>query len=100
MKYLVGLLALAVLVPVAGAGASSSARPEASADSVYSWNLIAVNTLSALPPTAGGAPPAAQVEMGMVEGAVYDAINAITPGHYRPYLLSRRLYNAAPPHSP
>jgi hypothetical protein len=95
MKYLVGLLVLVVLVPVAGAGASSSARPAASADSVYAWNLIAVNTLNGLPPAAGGAAPAAQVEMGMVEGAVYDAVNAITPKHYRSYLLTRRFSAAA-----
>ena len=28
--------------------------------------------------------------MGMVQGAVYDAVNAITPKHHRPYLLKRR----------
>jgi hypothetical protein len=93
MKYLVGLAALVSLV--AGAGASSAAQPAASAGSVYAWNLTAVNTLSALPPPAGGAPPAAQVEMGMVAGAVYDAVNAITPKHYRSYLLTRRFANAA-----
>ena len=84
MKYLLGLVALVTLVPVAGAGASSAAQPAASADSVYAWNLTAVDTLNALPPPAGGAAPAAQGEMGMVEGAVYDAVNAITPKHYRP----------------
>ena len=31
----------------------------------------------------------------MVEGAVYDAVNAITPKHYRPYLLTRRFSAAA-----
>jgi hypothetical protein len=90
MKYLVGLAVLVSLVAVVGAGASSAAQPVAAADSVYAWNLTAVDTLNALPPSAGGAAPAAQVEMGMVEGAVYDAVNAITPKHYRPYLLGRR----------
>jgi len=33
--------------------------------------------------------------MGMVQGAVYDAVNAITPKHYRPYLLTRRFSAAA-----
>ncbi|HEU5211897.1 MAG TPA: vanadium-dependent haloperoxidase [Gaiellaceae bacterium] len=33
--------------------------------------------------------------MGMVQGAVYDAVNAITPKHYRPYLLNRRFGNTA-----
>jgi hypothetical protein len=95
MKYFVGLAAVVSLVAVAGAGESSAAQPAASADSVYAWNLTAVNTLIALPPAAGGAPPAAQVHMGMVGGAVYDAVNAITPKHYRPYLLTRRFSAAA-----
>ena len=33
--------------------------------------------------------------MGMVQGAVYDAVNAITPKHHRPYLLKRRFGNRA-----
>jgi hypothetical protein len=28
--------------------------------------------------------------MGMTQGAVYDAVNAIGPKHHRPYLLNRR----------
>ena len=59
------------------------------------WNLIAVNTLTGFPGPAGGAPPATQVNMGMVQGAVYDAVNAITPKHHRPYLLNRRFGNTA-----
>jgi hypothetical protein len=31
----------------------------------------------------------------MVQGAVYDAVNAITPKHHRPYLLTRRFGNTA-----
>ena len=57
---------------------------------VTEWNLIAVNTLIGLPGPAGGAPPAAQIHVGMVQGAVYDAVNATAPKHYRPYLLDRR----------
>ena len=57
---------------------------------VTEWNLIAVNTLIGLPGPAGGAPPAAQIHVGMVQGAVYDAVNATEPKHYRPYLLNRR----------
>jgi hypothetical protein len=81
---------LVVMVAVAGAGASRVAQPAPSADAVYAWNLTAANTLSALPAPAGGAPPASQVEMAMVAGAVYDAVNAITAKHYRPYLLTHR----------
>jgi hypothetical protein len=95
MKHLLGFAALVSLIAVVGAAASTSNKPRGSADSVYAWNLTAVNTLNALPPPAGGAAPAAQVSMGMVEGAVYDAVNAITPKHYRPYLLTRRFSAAA-----
>ena len=57
---------------------------------VTEWNQIAVNTLVGLPGPAGGAPPSAQIHVGMVQGAVYDAVNATEPKHYRPYLLDRR----------
>ena len=75
----------------------ASAAPPATADStaVTQWNLIAVNTIITLPGPAGGAPQAAQINMGMVQGAVYDAVNAITPKHHRPYLLTRRFGTTA-----
>ena len=50
-----------------------------------------MNTLVAFPGPAGGAPPALQIHMGMTQGAVYDAVNATEPKHYRPYLLNRRV---------
>ena len=62
----------------------------ASGAAVRAWNEIAVNTLIGLPGPAGGAPPAAQVHVGMVQGAVFDAVNAIGRKHYRPYLLNQR----------
>jgi len=74
------LIALA-LVALAG--------PVAQANEVTNWNQIATNTLVAFPGPAGGAPTALQVNMGMTQGAVYDAINAIEPRH-RPYLLAMR----------
>src|SRR5437667_5827357 len=77
------LIALA-LVALAG--------PVALANEVTNWNQIATNTLVAFPGPAGGAPTALQVNMGMTQGAVYDAINAIEPRH-RPYLLVTR-FNA------
>jgi hypothetical protein len=49
-----------------------------------------MSTLVAFPGPAGGAPPALQIHMAMTQGAVYDALNAITPKHHRPYLLKRR----------
>jgi hypothetical protein len=62
----------------------------ARANAVTDWNSIAVSTLIAFPPLAGGAPPAQQISMAMTQGAVYDAVNAIEPRHHRPYLLQRR----------
>src|SRR4030095_500617 len=75
---------------------SAGDAPAATATNpVTDWNLTAVNTLTTLPGPAGGAPPASQINMGMVQGAVYDAVNAITPKHHRPYLLNRRFGNTA-----
>jgi hypothetical protein len=79
-----------VLLSALGLVGASAAPPVADATAVTHWNLIAVNTLTGLPGPAGGAPPAAQIHMGMVQGAVYDAVNATTPKHHRPYLLMRR----------
>ena len=46
-----------------------------------------MNTLIGLP-GRGRRPARRPGERGMVQGAVYDAVNAIEPQHYRPYLLS------------
>jgi hypothetical protein len=80
----VSILALVAAMPTAAAPVVTATNP------VTDWNLTAVNTLTTLPGPAGGAPPASQISMGMVQGAVYDAVNAITPKHHRPYLLKRR----------
>jgi hypothetical protein len=89
-------IAFVALVGVLGAlGASAAPPAESDASAVTQWNLIAVTTLTGLPGPAGGAPPASQINMGMVQGAVYDAVNAITPKHHRPYLLNRRFGNTA-----
>jgi hypothetical protein len=76
-------------------GASAAPPATADATAVTHWNLIAVSTTTGIPGPAGGAPPASQINMGMVQGAVYDAVNAITPKHARPYLLNRRFGNTA-----
>jgi len=54
-----------------------------------------MSTLVVIPGPAGGAPPALQISMAMTQGAVYDAINATEPKHYRPYLLQRRFGSTA-----
>ena len=92
-----GFLRLAALAAVALVGAlgviGAAAAPPAEADAgaVIQWNAIALNTLAGLPQPAGGAAPSSQINVGMVQGAVYDAVNAITPKHHRPYLLQRIL---------
>jgi hypothetical protein len=66
------------------AGNTVTAAP----NEVTKWNAIAVNTVLAQPPNAS-APPAAFVFMGMVQGSVYGAVNAID-GRHRPYLVMQR----------
>ena len=86
--WLVG--AAVALLAAFGVVGASAAPPGEDAAAVLQWNQIAVTTLIGLPGPAGGAPPASQIHVGMVQGAVYDAVNAITPKHHRPYLLERR----------
>jgi hypothetical protein len=71
---------------------SVSAAPPAGTDAseVSHWNEVAASTLIAFPPPNGGAAPAFQINMGMVQGAVYDAVNAIGPKKHQPYLLKQR----------
>ena len=89
-------VAVGAVVGALGVLSASAAPPaEADATSVTQWNLTAASTLAGLPMPAGGAAPATQISMGMVQGAVYDAVNAITPKHHRPYLLTRRFGNTA-----
>jgi hypothetical protein len=69
------LIALA-LVPLA-------APRVARANAVIDWNLIASNAIVV---TAGQPPPVSALSFAMVQGAVYDAVNAIDRG-YQPYLV-------------
>jgi hypothetical protein len=97
------IAAVVSLVAVLG-GLSASARgepagkgvgPTAAGNAVTEWNQVATDTLVQFPGPAGGAPSALQLNMGMTQGAVYDALNAITPKHHRPYLLKRRFSSKA-----
>src|SRR6266513_4397351 len=75
------IVILPLLIAVAlVALASPSAAP---ADAVTDWNLIASNAIVV---TAGQPPPVSVLHFAMVQGAVYDAVNAIDRGH-RPYLV-------------
>jgi hypothetical protein len=89
----VAFIPVAVGALLGGLGTFSvSAAPPVGTDAteVSHWNQVAATTLIAFPPPNGGAAPAFQVNMGMVQGAVYDAVNAIGPKQYRPYLLKKR----------
>jgi hypothetical protein len=53
------------------------------ANAVADWNLIASNAIVV---TAGQPPPVSVLHFAMVQGAAYDAVNAIDRG-YQPYLV-------------
>jgi hypothetical protein len=82
----VGVLIAVIAIPVHGA---SAATPPQRSPAVREWNLHAVNALINAPtaptPGAGQTPPVSQLHLAMVQGAVYDAVNAIEGG-YQPYL--------------
>jgi hypothetical protein len=84
----VALVAGATLIP------ATSVAAVAPDNTVIAWNRHAVEALSnpletATPrpnvPGAGLPPPVASIHLAMVQGAVYDAVNAIDRGH-TPYL--------------
>jgi hypothetical protein len=72
--------AVAALVALSGFAAPARAAGNAAVD----WNAIAA---TAIMTTAGQPPHAAPLSLAMVQGAVYDAVNAIDGGH-RPYLAA------------
>ena len=77
------LLGAVGLIPVASVAAAEQANP------VLDWNINAVNAIGNPPsnaiPGLGQPPPLAVIHLAMVQGAVYDAVNAIDGGH-EPYL--------------
>jgi hypothetical protein len=81
----VGLLSLAIVASAFPSGAAIAAEK----DAVNVWNERAVTTLTNGPaaavPGVQFAPPVAFIHMAIVQGAVYDAVNAIKGGH-DPYL--------------
>jgi len=89
-------VAVGTLIGVLGtSSASAHPRPSADASEVVHWNLVATSTLGAIPGPDGGAPPAFAINMGIVQGAVYDAVNAIEPKKHRPYVLHKRVGSRA-----
>jgi hypothetical protein len=71
-KLLIGPAFLGLMLPAV-----------ARANAVTDWNLNASNAIVV---TAGQPPPVSALSFAMVQGAVYDAVNAIDRGH-RPYLV-------------
>ena len=71
---MLALLGLAAFAP----GAAAAADPT---DMVLVWNANAVNVISQpatnTPPGLGQGPPLAALHVAMVQGAIYDAVNAI-----------------------
>ena len=87
---LAALMALIALIALAAApGEARATAPPQSSNTVREWNLHAVNALINAPtapiPGAGQAPQVSELHLAMVQGAVYDAVNAIDRGH-QPYL--------------
>jgi hypothetical protein len=91
-KRIIGLVAIGVVVLAGLSVPGASAAPPTGTDAseVTHWNQLATTTLGAIPGPNGGAPPAFSINMGMVQGAVYDAVNAIGPKRHRAYLLQQR----------
>jgi hypothetical protein len=85
--YRVLLIVLGVCALAVPASASAGQSPTSA--TVREWNLHAMNALgnpaTAPVPGAGQAPHVSVLHMAMVQGAVYDAVNAIDGGH-QPYL--------------
>jgi hypothetical protein len=76
-----------LLLPLAALAVVLASPALARADVVTDWNSYASTAITAPPPTgAGQPPPVASLSYAMVQGAVYDAVNAIDRGH-RPYLV-------------
>jgi hypothetical protein len=67
---------------------TATASAQTPANTAIEWNAIASTAIMASPPSGAGQPPhAAVLSLAMVQGAVYDAVNAIDGAHRR-YLVA------------
>jgi PAP2 superfamily len=80
-KQSVTRVAAVVLLIAVGALLSASARGQPAGNATIEWNAIATTA------AAGQPPHVVPLSLAMVQGAVYDAVNAIDGGH-QPYLVS------------
>lgn len=84
---LTAVAAFAFAVGALGAGPpTASAQAETDVNMAIEWNEIASSAIIA---TAGQPPHAAVLSLAMVQGAVYDAVDAIDGG-FQPYLIAPR----------
>ena len=81
--FVVGALLMTIGAVLLGSGQAAQAGPPE--DAVLDWNLYAVQALingpAATPPGVGQPPPVSVLHLGIVQGAVYDAVNMIDRGH-------------------
>jgi hypothetical protein len=80
-KQSVTRVAAVVVLVAVGALLSASARGQPAGNAAIEWNAIATTA------AAGQPPHVVPLSLAMVQGAVYDAVNAIDGGH-QPYLVS------------
>ena len=80
----VARLTATALVAVAVGGLPGFARGQPAGNAAIEWNTIASKAIMT---TAGQPPHVAVLSLAMVQGAVYDAVNAIDGG-YQPYLVA------------
>jgi hypothetical protein len=80
----VSQIAVTVLLVAVFGGFSASARAQPASNAATEWNAIASTAIMS---TAGQPPHVAPLSLAMVQGAVYDAVNAIDGGH-EPYLVA------------
>src|SRR5215831_14440186 len=80
---------LMVAASAVGPGTTAVVSAAEPSNMVLVWNENAINVIhgatTATPPGLGQAPPPSVLSLAMVQGAIYDAVNAIDGGH-RPYL--------------
>ena len=81
------MTALALTVPVAVTPAAAQARSAAIPNAVIAWNTHAQ---TAIYEVARQSPTTTARSFAMVQGAVYDAVNAIAGTPYEPYLIAPR----------
>jgi hypothetical protein len=77
--------ALALTVSMASTPAAAQAPPAAAPNAVITWNTHAQ---TAIYEVARQSPTATSRSFAMVQGAVYDAVNAIAGTPYEPYLVA------------